>query len=909
MAALNFPDPNVTTSYTNPDTGITYEWANGVWKSVSSALTAPELFVDVEGDNLTGNLTLGTDKIVLNATDGSASFAADVQIGENLGNAQSNTGGIFNLPDGRTILYHSSSETSPFIKCSKHDGITGSDVVTINDNGSATFAGSVQAGDLSVTVDNKNGSEIGSDGVLTLQRQSSVGSGNAIQIFQGAGTQPTTKIGADGSASFTGYVNVGNYVTGTGIRLNDWGEVISRVDGAKSAAFSAYQNGLAAGNVKARIYNDGSAEFASAVTVGPGNPSNGSNDGTILYGSGGLGVSKSSGALITFNQTGSGSTGQINADGSAFFDGYIFINRDTGTTSPSLLIQQGGNGTTPDNKAVLYSDGSAYFASNVGIGTASPQASLTIGDVNSSVEDIVVHTSNNGSARLRFREGGTQSSGFNEYSFGMAGNANALTFETQGQGEVIRIDTLGRLLVGTSSQTQVAKFVVQGQTDSATAGGYMRLQTNSSVVADTVLGTIGFGDGSHNGANIQSRGTMSWNPFGKGSALTFSTTSSSSTGPDERMRLDSSGRLLLGHSSSRSSANALEPHFQMEGINVSTSTAAIVRNENGAHGPILALSKSRGTSTGSNTVVQDGDITGSIHFAGADGTDLNSFTAWIHSEVDGTPGANDMPGRLVFSTTSQGASSPTERMRISRTGRVYIGNTRTDLAAPLSVGLYGMTLINQDAGANTSGLLRLFDVGAANNKFIGLEMRNKNYGDVRIINVDKAQTGTADMAFVTDDASTLSEKVRILSTGGLTFNGDTATANALEDYEEGTWTPSITNMSLGNGTITGHYTKIGNIVHLSFRLAVGSTTTFTSTMNYISGLPFTNSLASNTGVLTASNPSNNWLGYTQQYGIGLSTNYIQWVTSSNIQSVGSGSIPFTWAANTSMRFNMTYRAG
>jgi hypothetical protein len=321
MAALNFPDPNVTTSYTNPDTGITYEWANGVWKSVSSALTAPELFVDVEGDNLTGNLTLGTDKIVLNATDGSASFAADVQIGENLGNAQSNTGGIFNLPDGRTILYHSSSETSPFIKCSKHDGITGSDVVTINDNGSATFAGSVQAGDLSVTVDNKNGSEIGSDGVLTLQRQSSVGSGNAIQIFQGAGTQPTTKIGADGSSSFAGYVNVGNYVTGTGIRLNDWGEVISRVDGAKSAAFSAYQNGLAAGNVKARIYNDGSAEFASAVTVGPGNPSNGSNDGTILYGSGGLGVSKSSGALITFNQTGSGSTGQINADGSATFAG------------------------------------------------------------------------------------------------------------------------------------------------------------------------------------------------------------------------------------------------------------------------------------------------------------------------------------------------------------------------------------------------------------------------------------------------------------------------------------------------------------------------------------------------------------------------------------------------------------
>jgi hypothetical protein len=144
----------------------------------------------------------------------------------------------------------------------------------------------------------------------------------------------------------------------------------------------------------------------------------------------------------------------------------------------------------------------------------------------------------------------------------------------------------------------------------------------------------------------------------------------------ERLRIDSSGRLLVGHNSSRSSANALEPHFQMEGINVSTSTAAIVRNENAANGPILGLSKSRGTSTGSNTIVQSGDITGAIHFAGADGTDLNSFTAWIQSEVDGTPGSNDMPGRLTFYTTATGASSPTERLRIDSTGRVGI-NTST----------------------------------------------------------------------------------------------------------------------------------------------------------------------------------------------------------------------------------------
>jgi len=75
------------------------------------------------------------------------------------------------------------------------------------------------------------------------------------------------------------------------------------------------------GDATVSISSDGSGTFAEAVTVGPGNPTNGNNDGTILYGSGGIGISKASGALITFNQTGSGSKGQIYADGSANFAG------------------------------------------------------------------------------------------------------------------------------------------------------------------------------------------------------------------------------------------------------------------------------------------------------------------------------------------------------------------------------------------------------------------------------------------------------------------------------------------------------------------------------------------------------------------------------------------------------------
>jgi hypothetical protein len=65
---------------------------------------------------------------------------------------------------------------------------------------------------------------------------------------------------------------------------------------------------------------------------------------------------------------------------------------------------------------------------------------------------------------------------------------------------------------------------------------------------------------------------------------------------------------------------------------------------------------------------------GAIEFQGSDGTEFVQ-SASIVAEVDGTPGANDMPGRLVFSTTADGASSPTERMRIGSNGDVLVGAT------------------------------------------------------------------------------------------------------------------------------------------------------------------------------------------------------------------------------------------
>jgi len=87
------------------------------------------------------------------------------------------------------------------------------------------------------------------------------------------------------------------------------------------------------------------------------------------------------------------------------------------------------------------------------------------------------------------------------------------------------------------------------------------------------------------------------------------------------------------------------------------------------------------------------------------------------------------------------------------------------------------------------------------------------------------------------------ERVRILSSGGITFNGDTAAANALDDYEEGTWTAAI-NTTNNNATVsanntTGYYVKVGNMVHAHYYTEATSVTSAGTSSAVLTGLPFT----------------------------------------------------------------------
>jgi hypothetical protein len=149
------------------------------------------------------------------------------------------------------------------------------------------------------------------------------------------------------------------------------------------------------------------------------------------------------------------------------------------------------------------------------------------------------------------------------------------------------------------------------------------------------------------------------------------------TNGSERARIDSSGRLLVG----TSSALNVEPFVSAQVHNEARYGYASIYRANDASGPAFYFIKSRAASA--PTVVQSGDVLGEIRFQGADGGDYETPGGTIKCEVDGTPGANDMPGRLVFSTTADGASSPTERMRITSAGiqRVFSSSDNTIEAA------------------------------------------------------------------------------------------------------------------------------------------------------------------------------------------------------------------------------------
>ena len=170
----------------------------------------------------------------------------------------------------------------------------------------------------------------------------------------------------------------------------------------------------------------------------------------------------------------------------------------------------------------------------------------------------------------------------------------------------------------------------------------------------------------------------------------------------ERMRITSGGDVCIGTTTPSSNNNYGTGDLNVEN-NTFASAQIFSHSSTVGNYSFLGLGKSSGTGA-SPTIVVAQETVASIGYYGYDGSGYKRLAS-IDGVVDGTPGAGDMPGRLTFLTTADGASTPTERMRISSDGSVYIGtpNGSSGIGSWFEFAGSGRRVLNL-ANSSTSGL-------------------------------------------------------------------------------------------------------------------------------------------------------------------------------------------------------------
>jgi hypothetical protein len=183
----------------------------------------------------------------------------------------------------------------------------------------------------------------------------------------------------------------------------------------------------------------------------------------------------------------------------------------------------------------------------------------------------------------------------------------------------------------------------------------------------------------------------------------------------EAARIDNSGRLLVGTSSSPSAGNGQY-------------ALAVIQGTAGTPGGAGSFSLQRGEGAANIT---SGEGIAYVNFNDNNGNTFGTFAC----EADANAGASDFPGRLVFSTTADGAASPTERMRIS---------SKNDLVGISPVAdTHGLIVFNQStAGTTWANFIGKFGstsayTGGTNSIFI--------WSNGNVQNTNNSYTGISDI--------------------------------------------------------------------------------------------------------------------------------------------------------------------
>ena len=363
------------------------------------------------------------------------------------------------------------------------------------------------------------------------------------------------------------------------------------------------------------------------------------------------------------------------------------------------------------------------FGGVVGIGTKTPDTKLHVTTSSSSAIPLTLQRTHNNNVVVHY-ENPTLSmyAGLAGEGLGWAvGDGADLGNTTNNQ---LMVTSAGRIGIGTiapETNLTIAKNATNQTVGTIPTVRLTNLDTTA--VASDIVGSYEFFSKDAHSLN-KVTGFMRNTPTDAGVNydLTFGTIKTSDSNAVERLRINSDGRLLISRNGLTASKNVGTKTGEIQ-VAAGGNNAAItlIGFSNDIPGPYLMLGKTRAGNASGNTIVQENDRLGEIAFCGADGNDINSFGAAIKSWVDGTPGNNDMPGRLAFYTTESGQSS-VERMVIRKDGKIGIGITNPSQTLTVQ----GTILKSRsDSGV---GLIYLANDGSQN----GYISVNQNAGVTRI---------------------------------------------------------------------------------------------------------------------------------------------------------------------------------